>query len=85
MSHNDLDLQTDDLKLYGCLPVVMKYQAEYVLLNHIQKYGSTIAYPRKGCAFLQRIMKEHNQRGNGNDITFTFLHFIQLMYGTLAL
>ena len=52
MSQNDLDLQTGDLKLYGCLPVVMQYRAEYVLLNHIQKYGRTIAYLRKGCAFL---------------------------------
>ena len=37
MSHNDLDLQTGDLKLYVCLPVVMQYQAEYVLLNYNQK------------------------------------------------
>ena len=34
MSHNDIDLQTGDLKFYVCLPVVMLYQAEYVLLNH---------------------------------------------------
>ena len=47
MSHNDLDL-----KLYVCRPVVMKYQVEYVLLNHNQKYGTTIAYLRKGCVFL---------------------------------
>ena len=52
MSHNDLDLQTGDLKLYVYLPVMMYYQAEYVLLNHNQKYGTTIAYLRKGCAFL---------------------------------
>ena len=30
MSHNYLDLQTGDLKLYMCLPVVLLYQAEYV-------------------------------------------------------
>ena len=52
MSHNDLDLQTGDLKLHVCLPVVLLYQAEYVLLNHNQKYRTTIAYLRKGCAFL---------------------------------
>ena len=73
MSHNDLDLQTGDLILYGCLPVVMQYQAEYVLLNHIQKYRTTIAYLIKGCAFLLKIMKEHNQRRKGNDVTLTFL------------
>ena len=37
MRHNDFDIQTGDLKLYVCLPVVLKYQAEYVLLNHYQK------------------------------------------------
>ena len=44
MSHNNLDLQTGDLKLllYVCLPVMMWYQAEYVLLNHNQKYRTTI-------------------------------------------
>ena len=52
MSHNDLDIQTGDLKLYVCLNVVLKYQAEYVLLNHNQKYGKTIAYLWKGCVFL---------------------------------
>ena len=81
MNHNDLELQTGDLKLYGCLPVVMHYmyQAEYVLLHNIQKYGKkTIAYLRKGCAFLEKIMKGHNQRGNRNGVTFTFLHFVQL-------
>ena len=40
--HNDLDLQTGDLKLYVCLPVVLYYQAENVLLNHNQKYGIII-------------------------------------------
>ena len=50
MSHNDLDLQTGDL--YVWLPVVMKYRDEYILLNHNQKYGTTIAYLRKGSAFL---------------------------------
>ena len=43
MSLNDLDLQTGDLKLYVCLPVVMLYQTEYVLQNHNQKYRTTIA------------------------------------------
>ena len=54
MSHNDLDLQTGDLKLYMyvCLFVLLYYQAEYVLLNHNQKYGTSIAYLRKGSAFL---------------------------------
>ena len=52
MSHNDLDLQTGDLKLYGCLPAMIQYKAEYVLLNNIQKYEKTIAYLRKGYAFL---------------------------------
>ena len=52
MSHNDLDLQTGDLKLYGCIHLVIQYLAEYVLLNNIQKYGKTIAYFRKGCLFL---------------------------------
>ena len=36
-----------------------------------------IAYLRKG--------KGHNQRGNENDVTFTFVHFVQLSYGTPAL
>ena len=49
---NDLDLQTGDLKLCVCLPFVLKYQAEYALLKHNQKYGTTIAYLRKGSAFL---------------------------------
>ena len=40
MSPNDLDLQTGDLKLYVCLPVIIKYQAEYVLL-----------YPRLKCYY----------------------------------
>ena len=31
------------------------------------------------------MMKGHNQRGNANDVTFTVLHFVQLMYGTSAL
>ena len=52
MSHNDIDLQTGDLKFYVCLPVVMQYQAEYVLQNHNKKYGTTVAYLKKGCAFL---------------------------------
>ena len=52
MSHNDLGRYTGDLKLYECLHVVMWYQAEYVLLNHNQKYGIIIAYFRKGCALL---------------------------------
>ena len=43
MSHNDLDHQTGDLKLYVCLPVVLLYQAKYVFLNHNQTYGITIA------------------------------------------
>ena len=51
MRHN-LDLQTGDLKLYVCLPVEVYYQAEYVLLNHNQKYGTTIAYFRNGSAYL---------------------------------
>ena len=51
-SHNDLDLQIGDLKLFVCLPVVMYYQAEYILLNHYKKYGTTIAYLRNGSAFL---------------------------------
>ena len=53
MSHNDLDLQTVDLKLYMyvCVPVGL-YQSEYVVLNHNQKYGTTIAYLRNGSAFL---------------------------------
>ena len=50
--HNDLDLQTGDLKLYVCLLVVLLYQAEYVLLNHNQKYGKTIAHLRNGSACL---------------------------------
>ena len=85
MNHNDLDLQIGDLKLSVCLPIVMQHQDEYVSLNHNQKYGKTIAYLRKGCAFLKKIMKGQNQRGNGNDATFTFLHFVQLRYGTSAL
>ena len=85
MSHNDLDLQTGDLKLYVCLPVMLQYRAEYVLLNHNQKYGTTIAYLRKGSSFVLKIMEGHNQRGNGNDARFTFLHFVQLMFGTCAL
>ena len=52
MGHNDLDLQTGDMKLYVCLPVVLLYQAEYVLLNHNQKYGTSIAYLRNGSAYL---------------------------------
>ena len=52
MGHNDLELQMYDLKLYECLPVVLQYQAEYVLLNHNQKYGTTIAYLRNGSAYL---------------------------------
>ena len=52
MSHNDRYLQTSNPKLYVYLPVVMKYQAKYVLLNHIKKNGTTIDYLRKGCAFL---------------------------------
>ena len=52
MRRNDLDLQTGDLKLYVCLPVVLKYQADYVLLKHKQKYGTTIANLRKGSVFL---------------------------------
>ena len=67
MSHNDLDLQTGDLKLYVCLPVVLLYQAKYVLLKHDQKYGTTIAYLRKGSSFLSKIIDRHNQYGNGND------------------
>ena len=51
MRNNDLDLQTGDLKLYVCLSVVFKFQAEYVLLNHDQKYGTTIAYLRNGSAY----------------------------------
>ena len=35
-----------------CLSVVLLYQAEYVLLNHNQKYGITIAYLRNGSAYL---------------------------------
>ena len=50
--YNDLDLQTDELKLYGCLPVVMQCHTEFVLLNHIQKYETTIASLLKGYAFL---------------------------------
>ena len=30
-------------------------------------------------------MKGLNQRGNGKDVTFLFLHFEQWMYGTLNL
>ena len=30
-------------------------------------------------------MKGHNQRRNENDVTFTFLHFVQLLYGISAL
>ena len=30
-------------------------------------------------------MKGHNQRGNGNDFTFKFLHFVQFVYDTLTL
>ena len=30
-------------------------------------------------------MKGCNKRWNGNDVTFTFLHFVKLMYGTSAL
>ena len=82
MGHNDLDLQKGGLKLYVCLPVVLKYQAEYVLLKHNQKYVRTIAFFRNGSAYL---MKGHNQHGNVNDVMFTFLHFVQLMYGTSAL
>ena len=52
MSHNDLDFQTGDLNLYMCLPVVLKKQVEYVLLNHNLKYGTTIANLKKGSAFL---------------------------------
>ena len=48
MSHNDLDLQMGNLKLFVCLPVMLKYQAKYVLLNHNQKYRTTIAYLGKG-------------------------------------
>ena len=33
MSHNGLDLQMGDMKLYVCLPGVL-YKAEYVLLNY---------------------------------------------------
>ena len=29
MRRNGLDLQTGDLKLYVCRPIVLKYQAEY--------------------------------------------------------
>ena len=28
-------------------------------------------------------MKGHNRHGNGNGVTFTFLHFVQLMYANL--
>ena len=33
MSHNDIDLQTGDMKLYVCLPVMLQYQAEYITRN----------------------------------------------------
>ena len=54
LSHNDLDIQVVDLKLSVCLHVVLQYQAEYVLLNHNQKYGTTIAYLRKGLHFYRK-------------------------------
>ena len=73
--NNDLGIQTVDLKLYVCHPVVLKYQAEYVLLKHNQKYG-TIAYLRNGSAYLKKTMKGHNQHRNGNDVTFAFLLFV---------
>ena len=44
MRHNDLDLRTGDLKLYVCLPVLVYYQAENVLLNHNQKHETNIKH-----------------------------------------
>ena len=41
-----------DLKLYVGLPVMLQHQSKYVLLKHYQKYGTTIAYFRKGSAYL---------------------------------
>ena len=64
MRHNDLDLQTDDLKLDVCLPVLLQYQVEYVLLNNNQKYGITIAYLINCSAYLYKLMKGHNQHGD---------------------
>ena len=53
MSHNDLDLQTRDLKFYVCIPVVLQQHAEYALLYHNQEYGTTIAYiKKKGSVYL---------------------------------
>ena len=49
MGRNDLDLRTGDLCVSS---VVLWYQAEYVLLNLNQKYGTTIAYLKKASAFL---------------------------------
>ena len=77
MSHNNLEHQAGDPKLYVNRPVLLRYQAEYVLLNYCQKYmyRTTIAYLRMGSAFLQKTMKGHNQRMNGSDVMLTFLQF----------
>ena len=35
--------------------------------------------------YKKKIIKGHNHRGKRNDVMFTLLHFVQLMYGTSAL
>ena len=71
MNQNDLDLQMGGMKLFMCLPVVLKHHAVYVLLNIIRNTEQLLHILEKGYASLWKVMKGQNQPRNENDVTYT--------------
>ena len=69
--------------------LITKCTCKASFLSHNTKiFSKNFSYVHRSRKYWEckyKIMKGHNQRGNGNDITFTFLHFVQLMYGTSEL
>ena len=55
------------------------------LLKNIQNYGTTIFILKMVLYIAEKIKRGENQSLNGNDVAYTLMHFMKLIYRTTGL
>ena len=75
MGQSDLDPRKIDLNLYGNLPIEILYQYAYIAQLERLNYLIITTFLRKGSAYRCEITWEQERGFNGNDVTWTSIHW----------